>query len=194
MVKDLKKQLRTDTKKAKIRVQETFVAIKYYSKIVWGAVKKPLMSFSMAAVLASCGFTKTQTRNAEQDAKQDQIAQVVSTNEEPSYGYSNPNEVVETPEEKSAREAEEEYWKIMEGRQTHGDAGTDKTDYGKPGKGAPQMTAEDYEKIREAYSQIGTGMDNIEQAELEREIMDRATSGGRTASWAKAVRDAGRGK
>ncbi len=40
------------------------------------------------------------------------------------FGYSDPNENPETPEQKAEREAEEEFERIRAGEYTHGDAGT----------------------------------------------------------------------
>ncbi len=42
------------------------------------------------------------------------------------FGYSDPNENPETPEQRNEREAEEEFERIRAGEYTHGDAGTDR--------------------------------------------------------------------
>lgn len=201
-MENLGKMMKRDARRAKTVLNEQIAAIEYYSKIAWNALKKPLTGLSMAAVLYSCGFTKNQAKDVNTDARKNKTEQIVRYQEVPTdqviktsdyeFGYSDPNEVAETPEEREAREAEEGFWEIMEGKQTHGNAGTDKVNYGKPGKGSPsRLTEEEVEAIYQAKSRVGRGMDNVDIDELDRQIRSRADDNSRDISWAKAVKDAG---
>ena len=194
---DIKSKMKVDAEKAGIRAKEMIVAINFYSKIAWKALKKPLMGLGMSAILASCGITKVQSQNKDDETKQDTTEQVAQNknNSEYEYGYSDPDEVVETTSEREAREAEEEYWNIMEGKQTHGNAGTDRARYGNPGKGAPsRLTDDEVEAIYRIKSKVGTGMSHEDMAELEQKVRDNANGTSRDISWAKAIKDAGYGR
>ncbi len=80
------------------------------------------------------------------------------------YGYSDPNENPETPEQKSEREAEEEYQRIIAGEQTHGDAGTENAlrDV-KLGDRQGKLTKEDLQKyeddLKKAYNRSADDID-----------------------------------
>ena len=201
----IKDRLKKDAQKAKRMLSEQIAAVEYYSKIAWSALKKPLMGLGMAAILSSCGFTKNQAKETAQDTKEKKTEQVVRhkevqldqavKNNGHDYGYDDPNEVVETQEEREAREAEEGFWEIMEGKQTHGNAGTDKVNYGKPGKGAPsRLTKEETEAMYRVKSKVGRGMDNVDMDELDKEVRDRVSGNSRDLSWEQAVKDAGYGR
>ena len=189
-MENLKNRMKTDVVKAKRRTKEFFASVELYSKIAWKTVKKTLLGLWLLAIMASCGFTKNQTQKQVDGNKQNPVEQTVKDNGGYDYGYSDPNEVVETPEEKEEREAEEGYWDIMEGKQMLGNAGVDRRNYGQVGEGAPaRLTEEEAEALYEAQRKVGYGLDNVELEELDRQVRDNASGKSRDISWAKAVRD-----
>lgn len=76
--------------------------------------------------------------------------------------------------EREAMEAEARYQEIIEGKNVRGNAGTDWVQHATPGEGAPQMTEDDYQKIYEAKSKVGTGMSMEEMDELGDALRQRA--------------------
>ena len=201
-MENLGNKMKRDTEKAKNILKEKMATLGYYSKIAWSALKKPLMGLGVATILSSCGFTKNQAAEGDKDTKENKTEQIVRHKEVPidqavksndsEYGYSDANEIAETPEEKDDRETEDEYWRIMSGDYTHGDAGTDKANYGKPGEGAPsRLTEEEAEALYRVRSKIGHGMDNVDMDELDREVRSRVSDNSRDISWTKAVKDSG---
>lgn len=131
----------------------------------------------VATFSAALGLGKMHTSSAEKAPNKQPIENTtpIPTAEaasvptvEDAFGYSDPNEFVETAEEREAREAEEEFLRIERGEYVHGDAGM-KQNY-KLGAGAPQMTDDDYQQIYEAKSAVGTGMSHEEMYELREKI------------------------
>ena len=174
---DMRAKMKADAKRAKLVAKETIAILQDYSKMAWKALKNPLMSLGAAAILSSCGIVGNRVSNADIELNKDNSEQVIKTKQQKdsskddpyTYGYSDPNEVVETPEEKEAREIEEEFESIRAGEYTHGDAGTDKADYGKPGKGAPRFTEKDADEIYEQQREIrGRGIDDVELHEIDK--------------------------
>lgn len=204
---DIKAKMKADAKRAKQMAKEVVATLEFYSKKAWKALKNPLMSLSVSAILSSCGIVgnsgDNRLNNADLELNKNNTEQVAqkqpqkdSPKENPyEYGYSDPNEVVETPEEKEAREIEEEFERIRGGEYTHGDAGTDKADYGKPGDNGHRYTQEELDEMRNIYSNVGRGVDDVELSEMDKELGRKSdTSDSRDMSWIKAVRDSGRGR
>lgn len=203
---DIKAKMKEDAKRAKQMAKEVVATLEFYSKKAWKALKNPLMSLSVSAILSSCGIVGNSGGNRLNNAdlelnknNTEQVAQKQPQKDSPKenpyeYGYSDPNEVVETPEEKEAREIEEEFERIRVGEYTHGDAGTDKADYGKPGDGAPRLTEQDAEAIYRIKSKVGQGLDDVELKEIDQQVRGDNNSKARDISWAKAIKDAGYGR
>lgn len=135
----------------------------------------------IATFSAALGFGKMHTSSAEKVPNKQSVENTTPIptadntsvpTAEGAFGYSDPNEFVETAEEKEAREAEEEFLRIERGEYVHGDAGF-KQNY-KLGKGAPQMTEDDYQQIYEAKSNVGTGMSHEDTYELREKIRKNA--------------------
>ena len=118
----------------------------------------------IAAVLGLGGMPKSEAHS--QDNTKDSTTNTVNPTVQQQddgktaqwdYGYSDPNENPETPEQKSEREAEEEYQRIIAGEQTHGDAGTENALRGaKLGNRPGKLTEEDLQKyeddLKRAYN------------------------------------------
>ena len=197
---DMRAKMKADAKRAKQMAKEVVATLEFYSKKAWKALKNPLMSLSAAAIMSSCGIMGTPrvVNNTGDKFRKDSVEQVVKpvqqadsaavVDKEPDQRVNDEYDAV--PEFEKAREAEEVYWEIMEGKQTLGD---NKTDYGKPGKGAPRLTEKDADEIYERQREIrGRGIDDVELGEMDKELgRNSDTSDSRDISMIMALKDAG---
>ena len=136
-----------------------------------------------AAIAATLGLGKMASSVAHNESRKNIPESLVKHNPEtPLMTESEYNEPTAEPEfkaepesdfEKEMQEAEEEYWRLVSGESTRGNAGTDKH-YGEPGQGAPQLSEEDWQKIGEAYQQVGQGMSMEEADELGYQLAEKA--------------------
>ena len=140
---------------------------------------------AVAAVAASLGVGGMVKSVAENERKSQPTESIVKASPEVSFVDAEPiaEPVVETPAvqdnqpedyELETAAAEREYQRIIEGKQTLGDAGTGWVDDMTPGDGAPQLTEDDAQKMYEAKRQVGTGMSMEEMDELGENLRQRA--------------------
>lgn len=140
--------------------------------------KTGVVTATIAAALGVGGMLKTLAESSRNEQPIENRAPIPTPESlsvptaEDAFGYSDPNEFVETDEERDIRETEEEFLRIERGEYVHGDAGM-KRNY-KLGTGAPQMTDEDYQHIYEAKSKVGTGMSMEEVDQLGYDLAQRA--------------------
>lgn len=168
----VKEQMKEDTKNENLVMQ-------------W--LKDPKMAkvgYATAAIAAILGLGKMAQTIAKDELRKDIPQGVVKHNPETPLitetDYENPapepefNAEPEEDFEKQMRENEEEYWRLMSGENTHGEAGTDRVNYGKPGEGAPQLSKQNWKELEDIYKQVGHGMSMEDADELGYQLAERA--------------------